>query len=170
MVKDRFINGFLAGVSAGIVMNLWGFLAGAMRFTDLRMVDWTAIIVFGHKPPFNSIEILIALLANLFFTGLLGIGFIALLSIIKNNTIYFKGWIYSVAIWFMIYAVTTLAKVEGTMPVSVGTTTANLIGATIFGFLVAYFTVKFLSTEKSSAYRTSLAPAMKFVDDDDKDD
>ncbi|MEW6536939.1 MAG: hypothetical protein AB1454_15115 [Candidatus Auribacterota bacterium] len=40
-MEDRLTRGFVAGVAGGIAMNAWGFLAGTLNMTTLRMVDWS---------------------------------------------------------------------------------------------------------------------------------
>jgi len=167
-VEDRLTRGFIAGVVGGIGMNLWGFFAGLMNFTTLRMADWAVIMIYAHTPPFDSGEIIFALLGQLFFTGALGAAFVYLLRLVTSKNLIFKGWFFSVLIWFFIYAVTTLFKVEGTMPLPFKTAVANFIAATIYG-LALPIALKILTVRLDST-QMSMAPAMKPLNKSEEDE
>lgn len=86
MEKDVFSRGFFAGISGGVAMLTWGLLSGAvLQIPHLRNVDWMAIMLFAHAPAFEPIEIIIAMVANLFFCGLLGIVFAYMIPLIKSE-------------------------------------------------------------------------------------
>lgn len=162
MKKDVFSRGFFAGAIAGIAMLAWSLLSGAiLQIPHLRNVDWMAIMIFGHAPAFEVIETGIAMLGNIFFCGILGIGFAYILPLIKNENIYFKGWVFSLSVWFTAYVISTMYKIEGTLPTSIETTILNAVGATVYGFTLAYATKRLLYGETESSYGMNLAPAMK---------
>lgn len=164
-MNDRFIAGFTAGVLAGILMNVWSFFAGLINFTTLRMVDWVGIFAFAHTPPFTLTEVSIAFFIQLGFSGVLGIAFAYLIPTITNHHIEFKGWVFGMTVWFAIYAVSTLFKVEGTMPTPVKTVVSNIIASTIFGFSLASALKKYSKKETNSTdYGMVMAPAMKPLD------
>lgn len=101
MEKDIFSRGFFAGVIAGIAILTWSLLAGAtLQISHLRIIDWTAIMMFAHTPPFQVIETIIAALGNIFFCGILGVAFSYIIPLIKSEKIYFKGWVFSLTVWF----------------------------------------------------------------------
>lgn len=128
MEKDIFSRGFYAGLVAGFIMVTGGLLLNFLPFPHLRIVDWMAIMLFAHAPSFTVLETGIAVLANTFFGGILGIGFAFMINLIKSERIYLKGWVYSLTVWISIYVVTTIYKVVGTVPTSVETAIANVIG------------------------------------------
>lgn len=55
------------------------------------------------------------------------------------------------------------------MPTSVETAILNAAGATVYGFTLAYATNKLLYGEKALSYKMHLAPAMKPLDNRDKE-
>lgn len=169
MEKDTFSRGFLAGTIAGVAMAAWSLLAGSLPFPHLRIIDWMSIMIFAHAPSFTAVETGIAIVANTFFCGILGIGFAYMIPLIKSEKIYLKGWVFSLTVWFGIYVVTTMYKVTGTLPTSVETTIFNVIGSSIYGFTLAYAINKLLIAEKTISYKLNMAPAMKPYGNRDKE-
>lgn len=136
-MEDRLLRGFVAGVIGGISANMWSFFMGWMELSTLRFVDWTAIMLYGHIAPFTPGEIAFALLIQLGFCAGAGIIFSYLLLFITNQHLYFRGWLFSCSIWVMVYVVTLLFKVEGTIPLPLKTVISNFVGATIYGVVLA---------------------------------
>jgi len=158
-MEDRITNGFLAGTIGGITANVWGFTAGMFHLTTLRFVDWMAIILYGHVPPFTFGEIFLALLGHIVFCGMLGAAFAQLTPQNSSRNLIFKSWLYFMAVWFIIYTITTLFKTEGTTPLPVYTVLSNIISATILGVVQALVLRNLLSAGKQPEYR--IVPAMK---------
>ena len=80
----------------------------------------------------------IGLLGQLIFTGVLGIVFAFLLPAFSSRLYLFKEWLFGVASWFVIYAINHLYRVEGTFPILLKTAFSNVVGASIFGLVVAW--------------------------------
>lgn len=158
-MEDRITNGFLAGTIGGIATNVWGFTAGMFHLTTLRFVDWMAIIIYGHIPPFTFGETFLALLGHIVFCGTLGALFAQLVPHISSRNLIFKSWLYFISIWFIIYAITALFKTEGTIPLPVHTVLSNIIAATILGVVQALVLRNLLSANRQPEYR--IVPAMK---------
>lgn len=160
---DRFLRGLIAGVIGGIAMNFFSFMSGIFGFTDLRMVDWASIIIYGHTPPFNQGEIIFGTMSHLIFTGFLGVVFSYLVTVIRSKNIIIKGWIYSSVIWFFIYAVTTFFRVEGTVPIALSTAISNAVSSSIYGITLGYFTkyLMIFSIDVDEIKGGKLVPAMK---------
>jgi hypothetical protein len=169
-LQDRFERGFIAGVIGGIIMNIWSFISGYLQFTHLRMVDWAGIMFFGHTPPFTLLENIVALGLQLGFSGFLGVVFAFLIPMIASQNLYFKGLVFSAAVWFFIYGVTGLFRVPGTVPASVGTVVSNLIAAFLFGLGSAFYLKQFSSTPALRRPNLTAVPAMKPVKKNDDAD
>lgn len=136
-MEDRFTRGFIAGIIGGIPTNALSFLAGAVGMTNLRTVDLIGVIFYACPPPFGHSEILFALLGHILLSGILGIIFAYLIHKVTNQNLLFKGWIFSITTWFIVYAITTLFQVPGTIPTSLNTTITDFISATLFGLVLA---------------------------------
>jgi hypothetical protein len=141
-MKDRFISGFFAGIIAGILTNIWSFIAGAIGMTNLRTADLIGVIVYAKAPPFGFGETVFALLGHLLLTGTIGITFAYFLPHVGSRYIFFKGWLFSMTIWALIYGVTTFFKVPGTVPTTFNTALTAGISSTIYGLVLSFFWLK----------------------------
>lgn len=169
-MENRFERGFIAGVIGGLIMNSWSFISGYIRFTDIRIVDWSGIMFFGHTPPFTLIETIVALGLQLGFSGFLGVVFAFLIPMITKQNLYFKSLVFGAAIWFFIYGVITLFQVPGTVPISVGTVVSNLLSALLFGLGTAFYLKQFSSVPALRVPKITAVPAMKPIRKNDKPD
>lgn len=169
-MENRFERGFIAGIIGGIIMNVWSFISGYIQFTEVRIVDWGGIMFFGHTPPFTLIETIVALGLQLGFSGFLGVIFAFLIPVITSRNLYFKGLVYSAAVWFLIYGVTTLFRVPGTVPATVGTVFSNLISAFLFGLGTAFYLKQFSAAPVIRVPKMTAVPAMKPVRKNEKPD
>ena len=98
----------------------------------------TSIILFGTMTPPTLLSHGLFLTAHLIFTGILGVIFAYLIQSITAKNYYFKGWLYSVAVWLMSYAVSRLLPPFQVIINSPITTLINLINATLFGLILAW--------------------------------
>ena len=136
-MRDRLTNGFFAGIVGGVVMTLINFISHyGLNFAEKRYLDFAAIFIFGHEPT-NLTQVIFAQIGHLFFTGLLGIIFAYLIPVVTSKNIFFKGWLYGVAMWFAIYAITVLFEVPVVKEISQTTAISNAIGASLYGITIA---------------------------------
>ncbi len=136
-MKDKLTVGFISGVIGGVCMNLFDLiLVYLFRYSDVRYIDYTAIYIFGNTPVY-WIDTLFALLIHIFFTGLLGIVFIYLLSIISNRNLLFKGGIFGVTAWFIFYSTGFLHQVPLFVKTSWPTAVSDVITSIVYGLILA---------------------------------
>lgn len=138
MFRDRLLRGFWAGLVGGIVMNLYSVVLLALNWTEMPFYKWAAIIILGKANVGGTMAVILGTAGHLIFTALLGIGFSYLIPHLKNRYLLFKGWVYAVGVWFVIYGFSTLYKVQGTIPILPKTAIANFFGAGIYGLVTAY--------------------------------
>jgi len=82
---DRYHRGLVAGMIAGIPMNIWDLISyHYLRFSELRYLDWSAVTIFGHLPKGNA-EIAFALISHFFWVGFLGMIFAFLIGKITSR-------------------------------------------------------------------------------------
>lgn len=135
---DRFFRGFLAGVSGGLAMNLWSYVAyNIIKVTKIRFLDWAAVIIFGHMP-LSKPEAIYALAVQLGFSGGLGVLMSYFIKGVGSQGIFLKGIIFGLGTAFVIYAVPALFQVPGLFIIPFSTVVANHMGAAIWGFVTAY--------------------------------
>lgn len=135
-MKDRFTRGLIAGIVAGIAMNLVNFFTHyVLRISDLRLLDWASILIHGSVKPHNLGEFFFALSGQIMFAGFIGIIYAFLIIKIESRNYILKGIILSLIVWFSTYTITLLFnKVKHIM---IGTAVANLLATLTYGIVLA---------------------------------
>jgi Na+-transporting NADH:ubiquinone oxidoreductase subunit NqrB len=135
-LNDRFTRGFLAGVLGGIVMSILDLISFALGIVELLYLDWAAVLTYGYRP--NTIlETVVAQAGQLFFSGIMGIIFAYLITVVGSVNYLFKGCIYGLAIFFGSYAITLLFKVSPLIPIHVDTVLSNIVTSLVYGVVLA---------------------------------
>lgn len=160
-LEDRFTRGFVAGGIGGTVVAILSYIAGMIGFTTLRIADWIAIFIYAHTPPFSVGEMVYATLGQLAMAGVMGVLFAFWLPHVSSRNLLFKGWLFSITVWFLIYATTTLFSLQGTVPTPLKTTLSNFVSATVYGLVQAYALRALTPQENTASFRAVMAPAMK---------
>lgn len=134
---DRFHRGLIAGIIAGVIMNVWSFISYyLLQFTTRKYVDWTGVILYGDLPR-NIGETIYALLIHLVWTGLLGVIFAYILPRITSRGYLIKGVFFGFVTGFITYAITTLFKTPHITITPLRTVISDHIGGVIFGLVLA---------------------------------
>ena len=137
-MTDRFLRGVAAGVIAYAPTWLYNYVAYSFfHFPKYRFADFASVMILGI-PARGSIELWFARLVTLFFLALCGAVFAFLVPQLTSRYLYFKGWFYSVTIWFLCFTVTKLFKIPYLSSQDINTALSNLIAATIWGLSLAY--------------------------------
>lgn len=167
-MEDRLFRGFVAGVIGGLIATPLAHLAYIFGLSTLRGVDWTAILLYSHKPPFSVGEQLFALFILLGWCGAIGSLFSYFILQVTSRHIIFKGWMIGTTPFFVIYLLTSLFRVPGTSPLPFSTALSNYITTSVFSFVMAYsFKVLDLAiTQKRSPLEFLAHPATKPIDAD----
>lgn len=137
ILKDRLVAGFLAGVAGGIVMNIYVQIAWLLNATQVRYLDWAAFLLYGHQP-LGIGDAFFAQLVQIVFTGILGILFAYLIPVITSRYYLFRGFIFGLSVWFLIYSFTLLYGLHGIVPLEALTVAIDFVGAGIYGSVLAY--------------------------------
>ncbi len=134
---DRLTRGFMAGTLGGIIMSILSYSFIKLDFAELHHVDWPGLIIFGHQPT-NTVETVFALLIQLIFTGSLGIIFTYLVAQLFTSANYlFKGWLFGVMSWFIIYVIAFFTKIPELVPLDTGTAISDFFSASVYGLVMA---------------------------------
>lgn len=141
---DRTLRGLLAGVIAGIAMNVWNLSDYYfLHLTKIRFLDWASVLLAWSKPK-TAVETVIYLIIHLLWDGFLAIIFSHLLVSITSRGLIIKSTIYSVLLWFFfkitvnIYRVPVLSGLQpfpGAM--------SNLLAVILFGIVLGLVLKKF---------------------------
>ncbi len=136
-MKDRFSRGLLAGIIAGVITKVYDLTAFYLHLSTLRWFDFTATMIYGHKP-LNLGEQIFATLGTWFFHSMLGIIFVFMIErLFSSDNLFLKGWFYGVAWWFIICVIFQLFKIPEFSNIPLKTTLSNFVGASIWGILLA---------------------------------
>lgn len=136
---DRYHRGLVAGMIAGIPMNIWDLISyHYLYFSKLRYLDWSSVTIFGHLPKSNA-EIAFALASHFFWVGFLGMIFAFLMGEkITSRKYWLKGLEYGYIVGFLIYAAGIAFKMPEITMRTAGTAVSQFIGGSIWGLTLAF--------------------------------
>ncbi|SHH15400.1 DUF6789 family protein [Desulfosporosinus lacus] len=135
-MKDRTYYGLFAGFIAGILQAILNLISYYFNFAQIRILDWMAIIIFGDKP-MDSLQTVIALVARIFFAGMLGIVFAHLMKYLNDEHYLLKGWIYGILVMGLLYGVTSLLQVPQLIYTHTYTVISDFVTSSVFGLVLA---------------------------------
>ena len=148
-MKDRFSRGFIAGVVAAVPAFLWNKTAVyLLKISNMPWSEFAALFILGRKHG-TSFEAIFSDFATLFFAGLMGILSAYAIQKISSGNILFKGWVFGVTIWFIVFALAHLYRMPELASIDLGTVLSNLVGASIWGLAVGY-SLKWLDVRAQS--------------------
>jgi hypothetical protein len=138
MMKDKLTLGFIEGTIAGVVSSLSDLImVDWIKFGKIRFLDFAGVHLFGFKPETLG-EKMFAQVAEIFFTGLLGIIFVYWIDKVKRENILFKGFVFGNTIWFILYSINILYKIEPLKKLSLESSIENYLGSLIFGLVLGF--------------------------------
>jgi len=146
---DRTMRGLYAGMLAAIPMNLWSYISFYLiGLTDFRLLDWGAFIIFGN-PPANIVETIVGQLAQILWSGFLGIIFSLLIPITTSKSLVIKGVFYGFITGFFIYAIPVIFRTPILGEPTTGRAVSQAIAGIIWGGSLSYISV-YLSRKNRS--------------------
>jgi hypothetical protein len=136
MMKDRFTNGFIAGLLGGVVMSIMDLVLYYLGVVQILFLDWASVLIFGYRFA-TLLEAVIGQLGQLFFSAVAGVLFAFLLPLTSSRYYLFKGWVYGLVVWFGTYSITLLFEVTPLIPIKPDTVISNIVMASVYGFVLA---------------------------------
>ncbi|MDI6710949.1 MAG: hypothetical protein QMC81_02650 [Thermoanaerobacterales bacterium] len=136
VIQDRSTRGFIAGVAGGVAMNIVANISFYINWGELRFLDWAAVIIFGSRTNVFW-EAAFAQVAQILFVGLLGIVFAYLIPAVTSRNCLLKGWLFGAAVWFGLYGVILLFKVNRLVGIDLATAASDFVGASVYGLVLA---------------------------------
>lgn len=136
-MRDRFIQGLIAGVvgwapQAAFTLTMYGF-----RLTKLRFLDFAGVLAYGHHPR-GFWDSLLAELVVLIMQAVFGAIFALLVKVISSEYLTIKGGLWGGVSWFIIYSLVTLYRVRDLFPITPGTAAVNMVGSLIYGVAMGW--------------------------------
>ena len=137
---DRTMRGLLAGIIAGVVMNAWNlFDYYFLHITELRFLDWLAVLLTWARPLNGFETILYLVLQTIVWDGVLGVGFAHLVVSITSENIIYKSTLYSIVLWFTFKVIVNFYHVPVlTAKQSFPGRLSNLLAAILWGLTLGF--------------------------------
>lgn len=138
-MKDRFTNGLVAGILAGIVYITWSLASlFILQWTSRSVVGFGALLSF-NKPPEGLFDYLWGSFVALGISAGLGVFFAYLILLIESENLYLKAIVYSMGVWFLLNDV-IVPRITNTTeaPFKLGTVSSAAIGSVLFGVVLAF--------------------------------
>ncbi|HHU76473.1 MAG TPA: hypothetical protein GXZ24_06235 [Firmicutes bacterium] len=136
-MTDRVTQGFIAGFLGAIVAVAVTFGARALGFNTILWADFMSVFIMGKKAD-GALELVIFVAVQFVFLGFLGVIFSMLLPRIKSKYILFKGALYGVVIWFILFSLPHLLRLPFFKEVPLKTVLTHGIGAFLWGLGTAF--------------------------------
>lgn len=137
VMKDRFTNGFVSGFIAGLVP--WGINWGT-RALDLNTVVWVdfmGLFILGRGPQ-DVAEIIYMLIIQFGFFGVLGIGFALIIPHISSKRLIFKGAIFGLTIWFILFSLPFLLQIGHLEVFPLKSVVVHSVSSMLWGITLAF--------------------------------
>lgn len=135
-IEDRFTRGFISGFIANLCLLIWDFFSYyVIRFTDLRLLDFAGQLLNGH-PPKALPDLIFAQVSQILFASTMGSVFAYVIRYVEDRNLALKSCLFSLGIWFVTYAVFSLAQVPLQEKVGWQTSFSDFFGAAIYGVVL----------------------------------
>ncbi len=140
---DRFYRGFIAGSIAGVFLNIYNFiLYYVFQITEIRFIDWTSILMFGHRPE-NINALILNLVFQLLWDGFLGVIFAYLIPKTSSRGYLIKGPLYAAFLSFVFRVTAELYRVPFlTNKFPLMTFQINIGGVILWGLILTFILKK----------------------------
>ncbi len=139
---DRFYRGFIAGFIAGVFLNVYNLIFYYLRITEIRFIDWTSILMFGHRPE-NMNAIILNIIFQLLWDGFLGVIFAYLIPKISSRGYLIKGPLCAAFLFFVFNLIVVLYRIPFlTDKFPLMTFQVNLGGVILWGLILTFILKK----------------------------
>lgn len=149
-MKDRFMNGFVAGLIANIPVVILDFLASHFNLDKLDYIHFVSLLAFDDMS-LNVWEFIFAFIIQSLFAGIMGIFFAYLIKLIRERYYYVKALVYSAFTWFAIYAVDIIFTIEDKAKIDFKTAVVHYLLSIIWGITMAWI-VKWLEKKTDNTF------------------
>ncbi|MBU7005227.1 hypothetical protein [Phosphitispora fastidiosa] len=144
MIKDRLINGAIAGAAGAVVQNLYAAAARLFGYTGPGYITYGKIVL-AIEDNGGLLSNSLGLVSHLVWDIIVGILFAYIISSTTSRYYIWKGMLYGAAVWYLIKAGATIFKIPIIMGFYPETVVFFFIGALIYGLVVSY-SLKVLDT------------------------
>lgn len=136
-LRDTFTKGFLAGLIGGVTTTIVGLLFNFLKLSTLFFADFSAILIYGHRPK-GLLKLLFAMLVHWGFESAGGVVFIFLLKAISTKNLFLKGCFSASASGFSPMSLPHFLKLRGLVEISLKNAFTNFLISSIYGLSLAW--------------------------------
>lgn len=108
-----------------------------LDINELSFFDWSGVVVLGAKPR-SPQDFVLAVAAQLFFTGALGIVFAYIVPAFTSKNLLLKGWLFGLLSWFTLNAIAVLYSLHDLTRRNFDTASADAVSVSLYGVVLAY--------------------------------
>lgn len=136
-MEEKFINGVIGGIVAGIIKDIPDLIFRyLLKITRITFWDYSGTIALGH-PPRNLPEIVNAAFYEVVFSIFIGIVFVYLAPYFRTKKILIRGAIYGALVWFGIRAGVIAFQIKILIDGDILSATLNSLNSIIYGIVLA---------------------------------
>lgn len=146
-MKDKFLWGLIFGSIAGVIMNTSNLTLYYLDLSTLRYLDWTSVLILGHKPNL-LLEGIWALFLQLGLASFIGVIFLYSLPKIGLKYYLLKGAIFGGGIDIFNFFIANLFKVEGLADIPIMTAISLFLTSTGYGIVLSFLSKHYFFTKK----------------------
>ncbi len=140
MFKDRMMRGALAGVIASFSILIWNLFSDYyLHFAKKTWLEALCNLVMGHSIE-NRIDFIIAICLLLIWNGFLGVIFVKKVIPKQDGSYIGRAITYNFIVWFILYSIGTMFKINSFHTVAWQTVISNWIGLIFYGIILGWLT------------------------------
>lgn len=147
MIKDRLVNGALAGTAGAVVQNTYAFTLILAGYKGPSYVDYGKAIVF-YKTIEGPSALALGLIGHFVWNIILGVIFAYIIMLTSSRYYLLKGIIYGLVVWFLIKMGSSMFEIAEIVEINPAAAAVFLSGAILFGVAIAY-TLKILDQSRN---------------------
>jgi len=140
LFKDRLLRGALAGIISSLFMLAWNlFSYYILHFAKVTWLESLSQLVLG-QPPKDILDFLAAFGSLIIWNGFLGGFFVSFIIPERSGSYLGRAVCFGYVIWFFLYSLGTLYKIETFHIASPVTVFSNWIAVMIYGIVLGWIT------------------------------
>jgi hypothetical protein len=148
IMKDKFIQGSIAGLIAGTLKDIPNLSFYFLKLTEKTYFDYSGALAFD-RPPKGIAEYVFAFCLQLMFSIFLGIIFSHLTPKIKSKHYLLKGAVFGGAIWIFIKLGVLVFQIEILYFKNLSSAIENIANSIFYGIILAWI-CEFLAKKKTT--------------------
>lgn len=139
LVKDRFTNGFVAGILAGILPMSINLACRALGLTELLWSDFLAMYTFGQLTNAGPLHMIFSMAMEFILLGFLG-GIFARYVIPSVSSRYqlFKGVLYGIMGWMLFFSIPYIFRLPLAREKTLETAMTSALSAMTWGLAMSF--------------------------------